>query len=223
MDICFLAPRPGGTFADATAALDAAPAPATALTEGQIALWDRLERRIRVLAPAIRTAGGDSMRELDDPATGMQLSFRPPRLLLTAPGSVDLLRQVAAAVEHETGLTAFDTATGAPLSAVRASVPARPETSVIPADAVVPYAAPPPADPSTSRNPRRSGRSRRDAPPADAGPSTREPSSLVLKVMLLSYIPAGAVLFTPLRLPGALAVVVLARVGLRLYWRSRPH
>jgi hypothetical protein len=207
-DVVFLAQRPEPSW-EPPAVADGSP-----LTDGQVALWDRLEARVRAILPAVTVTSTDGNRKCTDVESGLQLSFFAALLTLTMPTGdgrpdaarhYDQLRGVAGAVEHETGLTAFDRRTSQPFLDA-------------PAPMVLPMA-PSRSAPSTApaQSQRQSQRQSRGQAPDD---TSREPKSLILKVMLVSYAVAAIMIFTPAGAIGAVAVIVMARLALRIWWRG---
>lgn len=171
------------------------------LTEGQLALWARLEERVRQVLPAATVTGDLDHRRLTDAGAGIVLSFFATRLELGVDRDetgddtveVDSRRAVAAAVEHETGLTAYDRVTGRPFLVADAAPVASASASATTTAGAAP----------------------------SRGDKAREPTALIVKVMLVAYALAAAVVFTPAGLIGAVLVIVAARLSLRVWWRRR--
>ena len=87
------------------------------LTADHAATWDRVVAEVEPILDGIAIHRGDAFFELDHAATGMQLTMFPGELALSIPywfegdeaAAVERqLRDVAAAVERATGLTAYD-------------------------------------------------------------------------------------------------------------------
>lgn len=88
-----------------------------ALTEPQLAQWERIEAGFVAALPKAETCEDDSVREISDLDSGMQLSMHPGEIALSVPywhtgddaaEITDLMRCVVELVERETGLVAYD-------------------------------------------------------------------------------------------------------------------
>lgn len=122
-DLYFVSLSLGETFEDAMGRLEEAAAEEAELTFLDLQRWESVLIHVRPLFPDAEEFVGDSHRELNDDATGMQLSMSHGELSVTVPYWYDgpearemgrRLRSVTIAVEAATGLTAYDPQAGAP-------------------------------------------------------------------------------------------------------------
>jgi hypothetical protein len=122
-DLHFLSPEPGQSWEEAMEALEAAAEEERPLDDASLATWDRIKAAVTGTLPDATEHVGERHREVSDEATGIQLSMFTGELSLTlqywysgpdAERVVGLLREVVAAVEGATGLTAYDPQADAP-------------------------------------------------------------------------------------------------------------
>ena len=122
-DLCFMRLEPGETWQDAMERLEEAAEEERALDDDELARWQAVRGSVQPLLAGAEEFSGESFRELSHDATGIQLRLSPGELSLTVPywysgpdaqELVARLRSVAAAVEHATGLTAYDPQADAP-------------------------------------------------------------------------------------------------------------
>lgn len=115
-DLYFLEHIPGRTWIQAMEDLedddDGRP-----LSDADLRAWERLVAALAPVLPDAAPGAGDESRALDDPATGIQVAFSPAEISVSVPSWVDgseteplgeVLRGVAAVIEGETGLVAYD-------------------------------------------------------------------------------------------------------------------
>jgi hypothetical protein len=122
-DLYFLSREQHQSWDDALAALEDSANDERPLAEADLALWRRLEAKVREVLPASEVFEGQRNRELSDEGSGIQVSFFPGELSLTVPywhsgpeaeRLIDILRRVASILEEESGLTAYDPQAEAP-------------------------------------------------------------------------------------------------------------
>jgi hypothetical protein len=122
-DLYFLSREPGQSWDDAMEALEEDAEYERPLDDDALATWERVKAALSSLLPKAEEFVGESNRELTDEATGIQMSMFSGELSLTVPywhtgpdaeRIVGMLRDVAAAVEEATGLTAYDPQAEAP-------------------------------------------------------------------------------------------------------------
>lgn len=122
-DLYFLTLSPGETWQDAMDRLEEAAGTQAGLDDQDLARWAAVRRDVEPLLPDAEEFSGESHRELNDDASGIQLSLSRRELSLTIPywysgpdaqAMVKRLRAVAVAVEGATGLTAYDPQADAP-------------------------------------------------------------------------------------------------------------
>ncbi|WP_329475197.1 hypothetical protein OG555_26215 [Kribbella sp. NBC_01484] len=122
-DLYFLTRQPGQSWEDVMSQLEGDDSEDVPLDDEAVAAWDRVKAAVGpVLADASEFAVSTS-RQLNDDATGIQISMVPGELSLTVPywytgpdaeRIVGILHEVAAAIEQATGLTAYDPQAEAP-------------------------------------------------------------------------------------------------------------
>jgi hypothetical protein len=124
-DIYFVDRQPGQSWADAVPNSDADevdldPQP---LKAAALATWDRVKTALAPVLPNAEEFAVEVNRELNDDATGIQVSIFGGDLTLMVPywysgpdaeRLVGILHEVAAKVEQVTGLTAYDPQADAP-------------------------------------------------------------------------------------------------------------
>jgi hypothetical protein len=123
-DLYFLARQPGQSWEDAMAALeDDDLGDVQPLDDAAVQTWNRIKGALESVIPDAKEFAGETNRELDDDATGIQVYMFAGELIVTVPywytGSdaervVEVLGQIAAKVEEATGLTAYDPQADAP-------------------------------------------------------------------------------------------------------------
>jgi len=120
-DLYFLAREPGQSWEDAMAELE--DVDELPLDDASLGRWERVRASLTSVLPDAKEFAGDTNRELSDDATGIQVSMFARELSLTVPywysgpdaeRLVGLLREVVAAIEGATGLTAYDPQADAP-------------------------------------------------------------------------------------------------------------
>ena len=116
-DLHFLALEPGQSWEDAMSRLESDALEDVPLDDETVATWDRVKAALGPLLPDAVEFAALTYRELNDDATGIQISMFAAELSLGVPywhaGSdaerlVGILREVAATIEQVTGLTAYD-------------------------------------------------------------------------------------------------------------------
>lgn len=122
-DLYFLARDSGQSWDDAMAKLEDSAESTRPLDDADLATWERVKAAVTSVLPAAEEFAVETNRELNDDATGIQLSMFAGELSLTVPywytgpnagWIVEVLREVAASVEEATGLTAYDPQADAP-------------------------------------------------------------------------------------------------------------
>ena len=115
-DLYFLEHIPGRTWIQAMEDLEDAD-DGRPLSAADLAAWERLVAALAPVLPDAAAESGDDSRALDDRATGIQVAFSPAEICVSVPSwqdgcatepLVEVLRGVAAAIELETGLVAYD-------------------------------------------------------------------------------------------------------------------
>lgn len=115
-DLYFLERIPGRTWVQAMEDLedddDGRP-----LSAADLRAWERLVAALAPVLPDAAPGAGDESRALDDAATGIQVAFSPAEISVSVPTwddgpetepLIEVLRGVAAVIEVETGLVAYD-------------------------------------------------------------------------------------------------------------------
>lgn len=116
-DLYFVERRPGEQWHDVMTRIEEAAGGDRTLDDDDAAAWDRIVGEVSPILDGITIHRNGGSFELDHEATGLQLSMFPSEIALSVPYWYDgdeavsverLLRDVAAAVERATGLTAYD-------------------------------------------------------------------------------------------------------------------
>ena len=116
-DLYFVERRNGETWADLMDRREASLDPDEMLNDDDANTWAKIVAAVSDVVDGTETHANESCYELDHHATGMQLSYFPGEIALTIPYWYDgddavaveqQLREVAAAIEQTTGLTAYD-------------------------------------------------------------------------------------------------------------------
>ena len=93
------------------------------LTSERLELWNNVANELRRLLPDAEVFESERVRELTDEGSGIQVSLFPGELVLSVPywhsgdeadQMVELLRQLARAIEAASGLVAYDPQASAP-------------------------------------------------------------------------------------------------------------